>query len=442
MPIVLVGCSHRSAPLALLESLSVTSNELSGIFARVKAVANEALILSTCNRTEIYALVEHLPSGAASLLELFAERAGTSSAALRPHLYVQMDADAVRQALRVASGLDSVVLGEDQIQAQLKRALAEARLAQALGPVLDRLGAAALACGKRVRTFTGIGRHSVSLESLAVRAASDRFGGLANREVVLIGTGDAARLIARHIGAPAGARVTVISRSIEKAAEFARDIDARAARIEDLPDVLTRADVVITCTSAPHAILTADDLQLRAGVRPGQTLVCVDLGMPHDVDPAVAHRADVTLISLRELAVLAEAHREERRQHLPAAEAIVTAEVHRFLEWRGVRGRAATIARLQAHAQSIADAELSITQARLNTLSARDRDLVADLARRIIRKLMHTPSETLQQHPDAERIAFALECAFGLSGAPPAADHMPDHAAAPSASRSAAEAAS
>lgn len=441
MPIVAVGCSHRSAPLALLESLSVASNALSGWFARVKAIAHEALILSTCNRTEVYALVEHSRSGAASLLELFADRAGMSSAALRAHTYVLMDADAVRQALRVASGLDSVVLGEDQIQAQLKRALAEARLAQALGPVLDRLGAAALACGKRVRTFTGIGRHSVSLESLAVRAASDRLGGLAGREVVLLGTGDAARLIARHIGAPAGGRVTVISRSFDKAAEFARDIDARAARMEDLPDVLTRADVVISCTSAPHAILMAEHLQLRGRVNPGQRLVCVDLGMPHDVDPAIAHRDEVTLVSLGDLAVLAEAHREERRQHLPAAEAIVTAEVDRFLEWRAVRGRATTIARLQAHAQSIADAELSITQARLNTLSARDRDLVADLARRIIRKLMHTPSETLQQHPDAEHIAIALECAFGLPGAP-AAHETPDHDTASMAPRSAAEAAS
>lgn len=435
MPIVAVGCSHKSAPLALLESLSITSNELSAVFARLKSAAYEALILSTCNRTEIYALVEQSRSGAADLLESFAERAHASATSLRRHMYVHTDADAVRHALCVASGLDSVVLGEDQIQAQLRRALAEARHAQAVGPVLDRLGAAALACGKRVRTFTGIGRHSVSLESLAVRAAADRLSGLEGREVVLIGTGDAARLIATHLRAVSDAHITVVSRSLHKAAEFARPVDAQAARIDDIAEVLTRADVVFCCTSAPHAILAAEHLRARDSARPGEALVCVDLGMPRDVDLSVWHVAGVTVISLEELGALAEAHWEERRQHVPAAEAIVDAEVARFLEWRTARGRAATIARLQAHAQSIADSELGIAQARLATLSSRDRDIVADMARRIVRKLMHAPSTTLQQHPAAESISFALECAFGLSAAPTGDDQLADHAAAPDASR-------
>ncbi|MGQ0648115.1 MAG: glutamyl-tRNA reductase [Gemmatimonadaceae bacterium] len=426
MSIVAVGCSHSSAPLAVLEPLSIPTSQLAGLLARLKSVTREALVLSTCNRTELYAVVGHAVSGAELLLQVLAERIGSRTDDLRPHLYVHADTDAVRHALRVASGLDSMVLGEDQIQAQWKRALAHARVSHTLGPVLERLGAAALRCGKRIRTFTGIGRHTISLESLALRAAADRLGSLESRDILLIGTGESAGLIARHLRKVSGVTITVASRSLDKAEEFARRVDGIAVRMDDLPHVLTRADAVFCCTSAPHAVLASRDLQERVAVRLGAPLVCVDLGMPRDIDDSVASVAGTFVVSLHDLSALAETHREERRQHLPAAEAIVHGEVARFLEWQTARGNAATIGRLQAHAQEIAETELSHAQARLASLSPRDREVVTAMARRIVKKLMHTPIGVLKQHPEAENIALALECAFGLARATQALErHLP-----------------
>jgi glutamyl-tRNA reductase len=413
--IIVVGCSHSRAPTAVLESLATPASGYGAVLARLKAVVREALLLSTCNRTEIYALVGHSASGAELVAQVLAERAGTRADHVRPHLYVHADANAVCHALRVASGMDSMVLGEDQIQAQWKRALDHARVAETLGPVLDRLGAAALSCGKRVRTFTGIGRHAVSLESLAIRAALARLGTLDGREAIVIGTGESAALIARQLRASYETRVTVVSRSPDKAVEFANEIGATAAPVEALPRVLARADAVFCCTSAPHALISAAHLTERAATRPAAPMVCVDLGMPHDVDRSVADIPGVSVVALDELGALAQAHREERRQHLPQAEAIVRAEVERFLGWQTGRGSAATIARLQKHAEAVVEGELTKAGARLAAMSPADRELVTGLLRRSIKKLLHAPSEALKQHPEAENIALALEFAFGLS---------------------------
>lgn len=357
MSIIAVGCSHSSASLAVLEPLGVPASEVAAVLAQLQRVATEALVLSTCNRTEVYALVDHPTSDADRIVQVLADRARMRADELRAELYVHQDAAAVRHALRVASGLESMVLGEDQIQAQWKRALGHARAAATLGPVLDRLGAAALSCGKRVRTVTEIGRHSVSLESLAVRAVSHRLGALKGRDVLLIGTGESAALIARHLRGAHEARLTVASRSFEKAQTFANHIGARPVRVEDLPHVLAHADSVFCCTSAPHAVLAAEHLTERVATRPGDPLVCVDLGMPRDIDDSVATVAGAQVISLTELAALAEQHREQRRRHIPAAASIVDAEAARFLEWRTARGSAATMARLRAHAEALGATE-------------------------------------------------------------------------------------
>lgn len=434
MSIIAVGCSHSGAPLHILERLAVPASGLGPFLTRLKAAVREALVLSTCNRTEVYALVGHSGSGADLVIQALAERADMRADELRPHLYLHADADAARHALRVASGLESMVLGEDQIQAQWKRALAHARIEEALGPVLDRLGAAALSCGKRVRTFTGIGRHSVSLESLAVRAAARRLGSLAGRDVVIVGTGESAALVARHLrsatdaagedGAPPNdaraiqsghARITVVSRSLDKAEEFARTIGAAAAPVDDLPQILTQADAVFCCTSAPHVLVEPKHLADRASARPGAALVCVDLGMPRDIHAAVADVPGTTLVSLEELSRLAESHRLERRRYLPQAEAIVEAEVARFVTWRTARGTAGTVARLRQHADAIVEQELARSAARLAALSESDRDLVRAMLHRVVGKLLHPPSELLGRHPEGENIALALEYAFGLS---------------------------
>lgn len=418
MAIVVVGCNHASAPALLLERVAVPASDTGNVLASLRQTMREALVVSTCNRTEFYAVAGHAGSGGEALLRALAERAGIRANEVRPHAYTYAESEAAAHALMVASGLDSMVLGEDQIQLQWKRALSHARAAGGLGPLLDRLGAAALSCGKRVRSSTGIGRHAVSLESLAVRAAAQRLGirDYSDREVLVIGAGESASLIVRHLRATAATRVTVMSRSYDTAAAFARTLGVAALPIDHIAGVVSRADAVFCCTAAPHPVLAHAHFTRWPERPPGRALVCVDLGMPRNIEEAVAAVPDVYVLGLNELSALAELHRKERSRHLPAARAIVAEETARFMGWKTARGSAAAVGRLKAHAGRVAERELSVTLARLSHLPARDREIVSAMARRIINKLMHGPATTLKQHPEADNIALALECAFGIHG--------------------------
>jgi glutamyl-tRNA reductase len=364
----------------------------------------EGLVLSTCNRTEVYGVVDG-SDGSEVLRAVLAEWGNVSASHLRDVAYAHEHDAAVKHALRVTSGLDSMVLGEVQIQSQMKRALAVARHAGTLGPTLDRLGSAALACGKRVRTFTEVGRHAVSLESLAVRAAAKRAGGLHDRDVVVLGAGESASLVARHLTSGGVTRTTIVSRSSERAGALALATGAEPRPLAELAEVLARADLVFCCTSAPHPVLTADFLAHRAAMRPGAPLVCVDLGMPRDVDPLVATIPGVAVITLDELSDVADAHRDARRAALPAAEAIVDAEAMRFLEWLKTRTAAAAIAAVDAHADEVAERELARALSRLPSLEAREREVIAEMAHRIARKLSHAPKHALKHRFVPEEVA-------------------------------------
>ena len=332
MRILAVGVHYTNAPLSVRERLAVSGHDLNRALQSLKPRVREGLILSTCNRTEVYAVLG--PNAPAHLLHDFlAEWGGLPGTQVRDLAHQREDRDAVSHALRVASGLDSMVLGEDQIQAQVKRSLAVARENRALGPALERLGAAALTCGKRVRTLTKLGRHSVSLESLAVRAATHRFGSLRDRDIVILGAGDVGRLVARHLRHAGALRITVTSRSLDRAGDVARAADAVARPLAELADALTTADVVFCCTSAPHPVLTTDWLAHRLAMRAGAPLLCMDLGMPRDVDPAVATLPGVEVVTLDALADVAAAHRADRLAEVPAAEKIVAGETARYLDW-------------------------------------------------------------------------------------------------------------
>jgi glutamyl-tRNA reductase len=342
-------------------------------------------------------------AGAELLQTLIAEWSGLPVTDVRDTSYMHEHHAAARHAMRVTSGLDSMVLGEDQIQGQMKRALAMGRDVGALGPVLERLGSAALACGKRVRTFTDVGRHSVSLESLAVRAAAAHVGSLETRDVLVLGAGESASLIARQLKAARAARVTIVSRSTERALALARRVDAEARSFADLADVLSRVDVVFCSTSAPHPVLTRDFLVHRASHREDATLLCVDLGLPRDVDPAVAAIPGVSVVTLDELSTMAAAHREARRAAIPAAEAIVDTELGRFVTWLRARSVAADIAAVGALASEVVERELERALTRLPSLHPGEREIVAELARRIGRKLSHQPIHALKQ-PEPEKM--------------------------------------
>lgn len=408
MRIVVVGVNHATGPLDVRERLAVPAGELDGALAELKSVAREGFIVSTCNRMEVYGLVGHDASGAEALLRFLADRSGFQIAAVRSTCYVHAHDAAVRHALRVASGLDSVVLGEDQIQGQIRCALASAKDAGALGTTLDRLGSSALACGKRVRTFTGVGHHAVSLESLAVRALAERLAPLRTKSAVVIGAGESAALVVRHLKGSGVGKITIVSRSHERASALAGTVEAGTRRWTELSDALVDADAVFGCTSAAQPVITPSVLAHWVAVRGNEPLLCVDLGMPRDVDESVASIANVALLTLDELARMAEAHRAARREYIPAAEAIVEAEAQRFLDWLNARGVAETIAGMSEYAESVAEHELARALPRLQSLSPQERAVVTELAHRIVRKLMHRPINALKRNTDVEEMPFGI----------------------------------
>ncbi|HJQ21997.1 MAG TPA: glutamyl-tRNA reductase, partial [Gemmatimonadaceae bacterium] len=320
---IAVGVNHSSATLALRERLSIaaTGPQLQLALAALQSRGVQGFILSTCGRTELYAY----PPDHVDAVELYAQVLSTGAPLhaeeLRESCYVHTGSAGAEHALRVASGLDSIVLGEDQIHTQLKKSVAVARDAGTLGPVMDRLASAALSCSKRVRTLTGLSRHAVSLESLALRAATERVGALAGKHVLIIGAGDSAAIILKQLGDRDAAAITIVSRTVARATELARTHGAHARGAygsAELAEALTEADVVFCCTSAPHPVVTPELLAPRQHERADAPLLCVDLGMPRDVHPDV-HALGVDVIALDALQTLADAHRASRREHIPAA---------------------------------------------------------------------------------------------------------------------------
>lgn len=416
MHIVVVGVNHASSGHEIRERLTFAPGELDVALAELKAAAREGFILSTCQRVEVYGVVGHAMSGADLLLRFLADRSQLDLSMVRSACYVHVGPSAVRHALRVASGLDSVVLGEDQIQGQFKRAMDAARNAGTIGAAMDRLGSAAIACGKRVRTFTGIGRHGASLERLAVRAASERLAGLSSKRALVLGAGESASLVVRHLKS-AGAQITVMSRSLTRARALAASVDAaEARRLAELPEALVDVEVVFACASAPEPVLTPATIERRLS-RPGERrMLCVDLGMPRGIDRRLESIGGVTVVTLDQLATMAEAHSSARRQHIPAAESIVNGESDRFLEWWNARGVSAVIATLNAHADAVAEHELARAMPQLRSLTPQQREVITKLAHRIVRKLMHRPMNALKHNPEADNMARVLECLFGASG--------------------------
>ena len=393
--------------MRLREQLSIAGLELEAALGHLRAQQREGFILSTCARTELYGVADASldPAPVEQLLDALGKR-DVSGREMRDACYVHWNQSAVQHALRVASGIDSVVLGEDQIQAQMKRAIEHARTAGALGATLERLGAVALSCGKRVRASTGLGRHSVSIESLAIRAASERLAlsgdSLANRAVLVIGAGESASLILRQLAAVGVTNVTLVSRSAERANALAVSTSAIARGAAELADCIAAADVIFCCTSAPHPVVTTSLLSQRMSTRPGAPLLCVDIGMPRDVDWTVKALPHVRVVALDELEALAAAHQAARREHIPAAEAIVDREAERFMDWLRARGMVPAISLESAHATQVVQQELSRALTRLPHVSARDREIIAQMAHRIARKLTHARIDAIKQQRQTE----------------------------------------
>lgn len=417
MSILAIGLSHRSAPVSLLERVALSPDAtlklMSDIVASDHAV--EALVLSTCNRVEVYAEVDKFHGGVSEATELLARHAGISAEALTPHLYVHYEDRAVAHIFAVACGLDSMVVGESQILGQVKVALRLAQEAGTAGRTLGGLAQQALRVGKRARTETGIDRAGRSLVTAGLDVAERVLGPIGGRKTLVVGAGSMSALSAAVLRQRGSGEVIVANRTVSHAQRVAMSVDGSAVPLEELPDVLPHTDVVISCTGAIGYVLSLDEVTAAQRARNGRPLLILDLALPRDVDPGVRNLPGVTLVDLETLsAALAD---DQRSADIEQTRAIVVEEVAAFVG----RLHAATVAPSVVALRSMADA---VVKQELQRLSGRLPDLdpsswaeVEQAVRRVVDKVLHAPTVRVKQLPDepgAPSYAEALNKLFGL----------------------------
>jgi glutamyl-tRNA reductase len=396
--IVVVGLSHHTAPLPLREALAFSKERLAEALLRLRSEVKleEAAILSTCNRVEVYGYRRE-EGGALAVARFLAEFHGRPAADLEPHLYRLEGDEAVRHAFRVAASLDSMVLGEPQILGQVKAAYDEADAAATLGSVLNGLKNRSIAAARRARTETAIGRNAVSVSFVAVELARKIFGDLKDRNVLLVGAGKMSELAARHL-VRSGARASVLGgRRFARAEELAASLGGRAAPFEALREELGKAEIVISGTGAPGIVIERADVEAASAARRHRPLFLIDIAVPRDIDPEAARVPGVFLYDLDDLKAVGEANLRERKKEAAAAEAIVEREVLEFLAWRKSLEVVPVVVELRQRAEDIRQHEIQKARARLGALTAEQERAIDGLTSAIVNKLIHAPTVHLKE---------------------------------------------
>ena len=396
MSLIALGLNHQSTPLALREKVALDAGQLPAALASLRQLAGveEAAVLSTCNRTEIYAQVED--GAEAVLARWLGDRQGVTDSALGNYLYLHHDGDAVRHLFRVATGLDSLILGEPQILGQVKEAWQAARDAGSLRNPLDRLFQQTFAVAKRVRTDTRIGAHPVSVAFAAVRLARQMFSELDRATVLLIGAGDTIELAARHLADAQAKRLLVANRTLEHAQALASRHGGYALPLAELERHLPEADIVISATASREPILSREMVGAALRQRRHRPMFLLDLAVPRDIAADVAELKDAYLYTIDDLEQVIEENRASRREAAQQAEAIIELQVEHYLAWWRAQGRQDALKKLRAHGESTRN-EL-LTQARSQLAAGEDAGAVLDLlAHQLTNKLLHAPSIALRQ---------------------------------------------
>jgi len=393
-----LGISHKTAPVALRERLAF-SDEQGGQFAAeatATAEVREAVVISTCNRTEVYLVVGDPVRAEADVLGLLARRAGIRPTELAEAIYSPRNCDAARQLYRVTAGLDSMIVGEAEIQGQVRRAHEAAARAGATGPFSNRLFAAALTTGKRVRSETEIGASRVSVPSVAVDLALSVIGDLAQRHVVVLGAGETSELTASALADQGAGTVFVANRHADRALSLAQRFGGSVVGLEGLPEQLMRADIVLCSTASPHPIVGREELELVMRERAGRSLLLIDIAVPRDIDPACAELDGVSLYDVDDLQAVVARNLTTREGEVPRAEDIVEQEIHRFAGWLGQLEALPTVTALREHGNVIVDRVLAENAGRWESASTRDLARVETIARAVVSRLLHEPTLRLR----------------------------------------------
>ncbi len=402
MTLDLIGINHKTAPIELRERVAISREDLPEATRALAAVpgVTECMIVSTCNRVEILAVLEQqaeVDQPHADLANFLQRHFGLDPALLAPHLYEHRDQEAVSHLFRVAASLDSMVVGEPQILGQVKEAFAVARAAGTVGGQLEHLLQSAFAAAKKVRSETEIGSNSVSIASVAVELARKIFGSLQGRTVFLVGAGKMSELAARHLVQQGAGAILVTNRTQERARLMAETFQGRVIPFEQIYEAASQADIVISSTGAPHPIFRHEHGQAFLHRRRNRPMFFIDIAVPRDVDPAMNKLEGIFVYDIDDLQQVAASHMAERSREASDAESLVATEVERFHERQRTVNVAPAIVALQRQAEEIRQAELKRAQARLGSLSAEQLAAVEALTRGLVNKFLHPPMQALKQ---------------------------------------------
>lgn len=442
MTLLVVGVSHRTAPVTLLDRVALVDGAAERLQVELLASAHvaESLVLSTCNRVEIYAEVSKFHGGVLDVTETLAKATGVDREELTPHLYVRYEDRAVQHLFEVAAGLDSMVVGEQQILGQVRGALRTGQDLETIGRNLNDLAQAALRVGKRVHHDTGIDRAGASVVSVALHLAADSLGGsLAGKRALVVGAGAMSGLAAATLARAGIGEIVVANRTFERGQHLAGQVGGRAVRFDDVAATVADVDVVFSCTGSTGLVLTTADVEAaRAGAT--SPLAVVDLALPHDTEESIASLSGVTRIDLASLVDVPEAHASERDVEL--ARAIVVDEVRAHLAALAAQRVEPIVVSLRSHADQVVETELDRLRLKLPGLSEAELDEVARAMRRSVSTLLHRPTVRMKElaaDPDGARYATTLHRLFDLDPEAIAAVTAAD-AAGPSAASFATEA--
>lgn len=403
MQLLALGLNHTTAPLSVRERVAFGPEEVADTITRllerfVNASAggiHEAAVLSTCNRTELYCAAENLEAARESILNYIAETKGVSRSELDPHMYAFEQEEAARHTFRVASGLDSMVLGETQIVGQMKKAEKIARTAGGLGVMLNHLFQATFTVAKEVRTATAIGANSVSLAAAAVRLALRLFGSLENERVLFVGAGEMIELCAAHFSAQHPKSITIANRTLERGQVLARTVHADAIRLADLPDTIAQYDIVVSCTASALPIIGLGMIERAINERRHRPMFIVDLAVPRDVEAEIDRLDDVYVYTVDDLGQVVNQGLQSRQAAISQAETIIRLRVNDFSSWLKIRETVPSIQSLRDRANYLRDFEL---QRALRHLHHGDdpEEVLEMLAYGLTNKLVHDPTILLR----------------------------------------------
>jgi glutamyl-tRNA reductase len=414
-----LGLSHQTASLELRERLALTEGRAAGMLRALvsEEQINEAAAVSTCNRTELYLVAADTVEAEAIALAVLSREAGIRLTELMGPLYSLRGVDGARHLFRVTAGLESMIVGEAEIQGQVKRAYELALVEGAAGPILNRLFRGALAAGKRARTETAVGEKGVSIPSVAVELARRNLGDLASRRVLLVGAGETSELTARALAARGVQAVFIANRRYNRAIGLAERFGGSAVRIEELPVQLEHADIVVSTTDSPHHLIESGELELVMRGREDRPLLLIDLAVPRDVDPACRELRAVSLFDVDDVQAIVERNASGREAEARRAATILDSELSRFESWLGAQAVMPTVAALRERADAIVSQVLAENESRWESLSDADRERLELLARAIASRLLHEPTvrvRGLADRDDAYLQVSALRELFGL----------------------------